>query len=139
MRARQICPGVNGFIDEDWAALPKCPTNAASGTLATSRLGPGCDTLAYIWPRSWRKPETLTLPIRPGCAFDPKCDSRLPCVRSEPEALPGSPGDHLLLDEKIATSSTPSNRLAARLFSGRRPLCRCVSRPRPKYMKLNPL
>src|SRR5262249_19580441 len=65
---------------------------------ATSRLGPGCDTLAYIWPRSWRKPETLIWPIRPGCVFDPKGDSRQPCVRSEPEALPGPPGDHLLLD-----------------------------------------
>jgi hypothetical protein len=29
---------------------------------------------AYIWPRSWRKPETLTLPIRLGCAFAPKSD-----------------------------------------------------------------
>ena len=74
---------------------------------------PPAATLAYIWPRSWRKPETLTLPIRPGCAFDPKGDSRQPCVRSKPEALLGSPGDHLLFDEKIATSSTPSNRLAA--------------------------
>ena len=71
------------------------------------------------WPRSWRKPETLTLPIRPGCAFEPKGDSRLPYVRSELEALPGSPGDHLSLDEKIATSSTPSNRLAASPKSGR--------------------
>src|SRR6516165_12568481 len=87
--------------------------HAASGTLAMSRSGLGGDTRAYIWPRSWRKPETLTSPIRPGCAFDPKGDSRLPYVRSELEALPGSPGDHLSLDEKIATSSTPSNRLAA--------------------------
>src|SRR5215831_1592384 len=87
--------------------------HAASGTLATSWLGPGCDTLAYIWPRSWRKPEILTLPIRPECAFDPKGDSRQPCVRSELEAGPGSPGDRLLLDEKIPTSSTPSNPLAA--------------------------
>src|SRR5215467_1140499 len=93
--------------------------HAASGTLATSRLGPGCDTLAYIWPRSWRKPETLILPIRPGCAFDPKGDSRQPCVRLEPEALPGSRGDQLLLDETIATSSTPSNPLAASPKSGR--------------------
>jgi hypothetical protein len=81
--------------------------HAASGTLATFRLGPGCDPLAYIWRRSWRKPGTLTLPIRPGCAFDPKGDSRQRCVQSNLEALPGSPGDHLLLDEKIATSSTP--------------------------------
>ena len=50
--------------------------HAALGTLATSRLGPGCDILAYIWPQSWWKPETLALPIRPGCAFDPKGDSR---------------------------------------------------------------
>jgi hypothetical protein len=99
--------------DAEKGRKPKCPMHAASGTLATSRLGPGCDTLAYIWPRSSRKPETLTLPIRPGYAFDPKGDSRQPCVRSELEALPGSRGDQLLLDEKLATSSTPSNRLAA--------------------------
>jgi hypothetical protein len=43
-------------------------------------------------------------------AFDPKGDSRQPCVRSELEALPGLLG----LYEKIATSSTPSNPLAAR-------------------------
>ena len=55
---------------------PKYPMHAALGTLATSRLGPGCDILAYIWPQSWWKPETLALPIRPGCAFDPKGDSR---------------------------------------------------------------
>ena len=76
-------------------------------------LGPGYDTLAYIWPRSWRNPETPTLSIRPGCAFDPKGGSRNPCVRSELVALPGSLGDHLLLDEKIATFSTLSNPLAA--------------------------
>src|ERR1700740_3523441 len=68
---------------------------AASGTLAMSRLGPGCDTRAYIWPRSWRKLETLTAPMRPECAFDPKGDSRQPCVRSEPEALPGLLGGPL--------------------------------------------
>jgi hypothetical protein len=45
--------------------------------------------------------------------FDPKGDSRQPCVRSEPEALPGLLGGHLFLYEKIATSSTPSNPLAA--------------------------
>jgi hypothetical protein len=59
------------------------------------------------------KPETPTLSIRPGCAFDPKGGSRKPCVRSELVALPGSPSDHLLLDEKIATSSTLSTPLAA--------------------------
>jgi len=37
-----------------------------------SRSGPGGDTRAYIWPRPWRKLETPTAPIRPGCAFDPK-------------------------------------------------------------------
>src|SRR5215471_1689625 len=58
-------------------------------------------THSHIWPRSWRKPETLSLPIRPGCAFDPKGDSRPPCVQSEHEALPAPPGDHLLLEEKI--------------------------------------
>jgi hypothetical protein len=79
-----------------------------------SRLGAGGDTRAYIWPRSWRKPETLSAPIRPECAFEPKGDSRQPCVRSELEALPGSPGGHLLLYERIAISSTPSNPLAAR-------------------------
>jgi hypothetical protein len=53
-----------------------------------SRLGPGCDTRAYIWPRSWRKLETLTAPIRPECAFDPKailgshaCDQSLKLYR----------------------------------------------------------
>jgi hypothetical protein len=71
-----------------------------------SRLGPGGDTRAYIWPRSWRKLETLAAPIRPECAFDPKailgshaCD----------QSLPGLPGGHLLLCERIAISSTPSN------------------------------
>jgi hypothetical protein len=53
---------------------------------------PGGDTRAYIWPGSWRKLETLAAPIRLGCAFDPKGDSRRPCVRSELEALPRSPG-----------------------------------------------
>jgi len=59
-------------------------------------------THSHIWPRSWRKPETPTFPIRPGCAFDPKGDSRQPCVRSELEALPGSRGDHLLLSPRPA-------------------------------------
>jgi hypothetical protein len=77
------------------------------------RLGPGGDTRAYIWRQSWRKLETLTAPIRPECAFDPKGDSRRPCVRSELEALPGLSGGHLLFHERIATSSTPSNPLAA--------------------------
>ena len=77
-----------------------------------SRLGPGCDTRAYIWPRSWRKLETLTAPIRPECAFDRKGDWQ-PCVRSELDALPGLVGGHLFLYERIATSSTPSNPLAA--------------------------
>src|SRR5215470_14794870 len=76
-------------------------------------FGPRLRHLAYIWPRSWRKPGTPTLPIRPGSAFDPKGGSRQPCVGSELEALPGPPGDHLLFDGKIATSSTPSNPLAA--------------------------
>jgi hypothetical protein len=78
-----------------------------------SRSGPGGDTRAYIWPRSWRKLETLTAPIRPGCAFDPKDDSRQPCARSEPEALTGLLAGHLFLYEKIATSSTLSNPPAA--------------------------
>jgi hypothetical protein len=78
-----------------------------------SRSGPGGDTRLYIWPRSWRKLETLTAPIRPECAFDPKGDSRQPCVRSELEALPGLLGGHLFLYETIAISSTPSNPLAA--------------------------
>src|ERR1700757_2780335 len=86
---------------------------AASGTLAMSRSGPGGDTRAYIWPRSWRKLETPTAPIRPGCAFDPRGDSRQPCVRSELEALPRLLGGHLFLYERIATSSTASNPLAA--------------------------
>jgi hypothetical protein len=77
------------------------------------RLGAGGDTLAYIWRRSWQKLETLTAPIRPECVFDPKGDSRQPCVRSELDALPGLPGGHLLFHERIATSSTPSNPLAA--------------------------
>jgi hypothetical protein len=77
------------------------------------RLGPGGDTRAYIWRQSWRKLETLTAPIRPECAFDPKGDSRRPCVRSELEAPPGLSGGHLLFHERIATSSTPSNPLAA--------------------------
>jgi len=80
--------------------------------MSRSGLGGG-DTRAYTWPRSWRKLETLTAPIRPGCAFDPKGDSRQPCVRSEREALPGLLGGHLFLYEKIATSSTLSNPLAA--------------------------
>jgi hypothetical protein len=46
-------------------------------------------------------------------AFDPKGDSRQPCVRSELEVLPGLLGGHLFLYERIATSSTPSNPLAA--------------------------
>jgi hypothetical protein len=37
-----------------------------------SRSAPGGDTRAYIWPRSWRRLETLTAPIRPGCALTPK-------------------------------------------------------------------
>src|ERR1700758_3437623 len=86
---------------------------AASGTLAMSRSGPAGDTRSYIWPRSWRKLESLTAPIRPECAFDPKGDSRQPCVRSELEALPGLLGGHLLFHGRIATSSTPSNPLAA--------------------------
>jgi len=80
-----------------------------------SRLGPGGDTRAYILPRSSRKLETLPAPVRPECAFDPKGDSRQPCARSELEALPVLPGGHLLLFERIATSSTPSNPLAANL------------------------
>jgi hypothetical protein len=48
--------------DAEKVASPKYPMHAASGTLATSRLGPGCDTRAYIWPRSWQKPETLSAP-----------------------------------------------------------------------------
>ena len=32
---------------------------------------PGGDTRAYIWPRSWRKLETLTAPIRPECVRCP--------------------------------------------------------------------
>src|SRR5215472_16466259 len=47
-------------------------------------------------PWSWRKLETLTAPVRPECAFDPKGDSRQPCVRSELEVLPGLPGGHLI-------------------------------------------
>src|ERR1700751_638721 len=86
---------------------------AASGALAMSRSGPGGDTRAYIWPRSWRKLESLTAPIRPGCAFDPNGDSRQPCVRSELEALTGLLGGHLFLYERIAPSRTPSNPLAA--------------------------
>src|SRR6516164_7332370 len=82
--------------------------HAAPGTLAMSRLGPGGGTHAYIWLRSWRKPETPTAPVRPECAFDPKGDSRQPCVRSELEARPGSLGGHLFLYKRIATSSTPS-------------------------------
>ena len=78
-----------------------------------SRSGLGGGTPAYIWPRSLRKLETLTVPVRPGCAFGPKGDSRQPCVRSELEALPGLLGGHLFLYEKIATSSTLSNPLAA--------------------------
>src|SRR5262249_26646468 len=104
----------------DWSDPHGCHRGPRAGVgLSTCRSGPGCDTLAYIWPRSWRKPETLTLPIRPGCAFDPKGDSRQPCVQSEHEALPAPPGDHLLLEEKIATSSRPSNPLAASPESGR--------------------
>src|ERR1700746_608589 len=87
---------------------------AASGTLAMSRFGPGCAPAPFICPPSWGNLETLTAPIRPECAFDPKGDSRQPCVRSEPEALPGLLGGPLFLYEKIATSSTPSNPLAAR-------------------------
>src|SRR5215475_6721502 len=87
--------------------------HAASGTAAMCRLGPGGDTRAYIWRRSWRTLETLTAPIRLECAFDPKGDSRRPSVRSEPEALPGLLGGPLLFHERIATSSTPSNPLAA--------------------------
>jgi hypothetical protein len=78
-----------------------------------SRSNPGGGTRAYIWPRSWRTLETLTAPIRLGRAFDPKGDSRQPCVRSELEALPGLLAGHLFLYERIATSSTPSNPLAA--------------------------
>jgi hypothetical protein len=99
--------------DTEKVRKPTCSMHAASGTLAMSRLGPGGDTRAYIWPRSWRKLETLTAPIRPECAFDPKGDSRQPCVRSELEALPELLGGHLFLYERIATSSTPSNPLAA--------------------------
>src|SRR5215469_7720535 len=87
--------------------------HAASGTDAMCRLGPGGDTRAYIWRPSSRKLKTLTAPIRPECAFDPKGDSQQPCVRSEFEALPGLPGGRLLFHERIATSSTPSNLLAA--------------------------
>src|SRR6201984_2156961 len=71
---------------------------------------PAGDTRSYIWPRSWRKLETLTAPIRPGCAFDPKGDSRQPCVRSELEALTGLLGGHLFLYERIATSVPPPPR-----------------------------
>ena len=39
-------------------------------------------------------------------------------MRSEFEALPGLPGGHLLFHERIATSSTPSNPLAATFFAG---------------------
>src|SRR5262252_6972346 len=99
--------------DTEKSRKPTCSTHAASGTLAMSRSGPGGDTRAYIWPQSWRKLETRTAPIRPGCAFDPKGDSRQPCVRSALEALPGLPGGPLLFHERIATSSTPSNLLAA--------------------------
>src|SRR5215471_15478293 len=49
----------------------------------------------------------------PGCAFDPKGDSRQPCVRSELEALARLLDGRLFLYERTATSSTPSNPLAA--------------------------
>jgi hypothetical protein len=62
-----------------------------------SRSGPGGDTRAYIWPRSWRTLETLTAPIRPGCAFDPKailgshaCDQSLKLYRDCWAATSGS-------------------------------------------------
>jgi hypothetical protein len=59
---------------------PTCSMHAASGTLAMSRLGACGDTRAYIWPRSWRKLETLTAPIQqrmtpiaePSACQDPK-------------------------------------------------------------------
>jgi hypothetical protein len=37
-------------------------------------------TRAYIWPRFWQKPETLTSPTRLGSAFGPTDDSPRPCV-----------------------------------------------------------
>jgi hypothetical protein len=82
------------------------------GQEPTPRLGLGRGTLAHIWPRSLRKPETLTLPTRLGCAFDPKAILGSH-ASDESLKLSGSSGDHPLLDEKIATSSTPSNPRAA--------------------------
>jgi hypothetical protein len=43
--------------------------HAASGTLAMSRSGLGGGTCAYIWPRSWRKLETLTALISEDTVF----------------------------------------------------------------------
>ena len=65
------------------------------------RLGPGGDTRAYIWRQSWRKLETLTAPIRPESAFDPKW--KIACKARICSALPGQITDIKPLSDKELT------------------------------------
>jgi hypothetical protein len=44
---------------------PECPIHAASGTLATFRLGPGCDTLAYTAAPQDPLPDLAQLSAQP--------------------------------------------------------------------------